>query len=54
MCPRGRPRGQGRPRGLHLWKLFLVKGRKIIELPYELHHVFVMMIAYPQKSSLIQ
>ena len=20
MCPRGRPRGQGRPRGLHLWK----------------------------------
>ena len=21
MCPRGRPRGQGRPRGLHLWKL---------------------------------
>ena len=19
MCPRGRPRGQGRPRGLHLW-----------------------------------
>ena len=26
-------------------KLFLAKGRKIIELPYELHHVFVMMIA---------
>ena len=21
MCPRGRPRGQGRPRGLHLWSL---------------------------------
>ena len=21
MCPRGRPRGQGRPRRLHLWKL---------------------------------
>ena len=21
MCPRGRPRGQGRPLGLHLWKL---------------------------------
>ena len=20
MCPRGRPRGQGRPRGLHLWR----------------------------------
>ena len=20
MCPRGRPRGQGRPRGLHLWE----------------------------------
>ena len=20
MCPRGRPRGQGRPRGLHLWQ----------------------------------
>ena len=23
MCPRGRPRGQGRPRGLHLWSLAL-------------------------------
>ena len=23
MCPRGRPRGQGRPRGLHLWLLAL-------------------------------
>ena len=23
MCPRGRPRGQGRPRGLHLWLLQL-------------------------------
>ena len=22
MCPRGRPRGQGRPRGLHLWYLY--------------------------------
>ena len=32
-------------------KLFLVKGRKINELPYELHHVFVMMIAYPQKAA---
>ena len=21
MCPCGRPRGQGRPRGLHLWYL---------------------------------
>ena len=21
MCPRGRPRGQGRPRGLHLWSI---------------------------------
>ena len=20
MCPRGRPRGQGRPGGLHLWQ----------------------------------
>ena len=20
MCPRGRPRGQGRPRGLHHWQ----------------------------------
>ena len=29
MCPRGRPRGQGRPRGLHLWSLlrFLAKKR---------------------------
>ena len=24
MCPRGRPRGQGRPRGLHLWCKFLM------------------------------
>ena len=23
ICPRGRPRGQGRPRGLHLWLLLL-------------------------------
>ena len=22
MCPRGRPRGQGRPRGLHLWRVY--------------------------------
>ena len=21
MCPRGRPRGQGRPRGLYLWSI---------------------------------
>ena len=21
ICPRGRPRGQGRPRGLHLWRI---------------------------------
>ena len=27
------------------------KMSKIIELPYELHHVFVIMIAYPHKSS---
>ena len=35
-------------------KLFLAKNQKIIELPdesYELHHVFVMMIAYPQKAA---
>ena len=25
--------------------------RKINELPYELHHMFVMMIAYPQKAA---
>ena len=31
-------------------KLFLAKSQKIIELPYELHHVFVMMIAYPHKK----
>ena len=24
MSPRGRPRGQGRPRGLHLWSLGLL------------------------------
>ena len=24
MCPRGRPRGQGRPRGLHLCFLLLI------------------------------
>ena len=24
MCPRGRPRGQGRPGGLHLWCLHLI------------------------------
>ena len=24
MCPRGRPRGQGRPRGLHLCHLYSV------------------------------
>ena len=32
-------------------KLFLAKGRKINELSYELHHVFVMMIAYAQKAA---
>ena len=32
-------------------KLFLAKGRKIIELPYELHHVFVMMIAYHKNAA---
>ena len=35
-------------------KLFLAKNRKINKLPYEsyeLHHVFVMMIAYPQKAA---
>ena len=25
MCPRGRPRGQGRPRGLHLWSSLFLK-----------------------------
>ena len=32
-------------------KLFLAKRRKINELPYELHYVFVLMIAYPQKAA---
>ena len=27
MCFRGRPRGQGRPRGLHLCYLYLLTGR---------------------------
>ena len=31
-------------------KLFLAKGQKINELPYELHHVFAMMIAYTHKK----
>ena len=26
MCPRGRPRGQGRPRGLHLWSEVQISG----------------------------
>ena len=39
MCSRGRPRGQGRPRGLHLWSLnkviisnstFKINFRKIV------------------------
>ena len=32
-------------------KLLLAKGRKINEVPYELHHVFVVMKAYPQKAA---
>ena len=28
ICPRGRPRGQGRPRGLHLWFWVLMQKRK--------------------------
>ena len=32
-------------------KCFLQKVEKINELSYELHHVFVMMIAYPQKAA---
>ena len=32
-------------------KLFFAEGLKINELLYELHHVFVMMIAYPQKAA---
>ena len=32
-------------------KLFLAEGRKINELPYELHHVFVMMIVYLHKAA---
>ena len=31
-------------------KLFLAEGRKTNQLPYELHYVFVMMVAYPQKA----
>ena len=29
ICPRGRPRGQGRPRGLHLWLLGLTISKLI-------------------------
>ena len=32
-------------------KLFLAKGRKINELPYEIHHMLAMMIVYPQKAA---
>ena len=32
-------------------KLFFAEGRKMNELPYELHHIFAMMIAYPQKAA---
>ena len=32
MCPRGRPRGQGRPRELHLCKLFFRESREVGEV----------------------
>ena len=31
MCSRGRPRGQGRPRGLHLWQLALLNRTLIFQ-----------------------
>ena len=31
--------------------LFFAEGQKINKLPYELHHGFVMMIAYQQKAA---
>ena len=30
-------------------KLFRVKSQKTIEVPHELHRMYVMMIVYPQK-----
>ena len=36
MCPRGRPRGQGRPRGLHLWSV--VKPNTTSTPPVELQN----------------
>ena len=35
MCPRGRPRGQGRPRGLHLWLLVTQYRYTSLELLFE-------------------
>ena len=32
MCPRGRPRDQRRPRGLHLWSLALALASKVKSL----------------------
>ena len=32
MCPRGRPRGQGRPRGLHLWPSVPTYARDALEV----------------------
>ena len=32
-------------------KLFLAKGREINKLPYELHHMSVIIIAYAQKAA---
>ena len=38
--------------GNHYWRnYFLQKVEKINELPNELHHVFVVMIAYPRKAA---
>ena len=41
MCPRGRPRGQGRPRGLHLW-LFITG-----KLSYAKHYSLIgLLVSY--------
>ena len=34
MCPRGRPRGQGRPRGLHLCQYVLQFGCLFLSLEF--------------------
>ena len=37
MCPQGRPRGQGRPQGLHLW---------LLDCLYVAYNLFCVVIAF--------